>query len=351
MTSSQPVHNPILSAYESYQQETPLITRTVMSIQVVMYLVNLFFDLTLAFANKPVFTIYKFELYRIVTSLFICASFFSLIFSYYSFVPAGKRLELSTSSVVFFCNFLTIGVLSNVVYLVVTFILDLLVVDQYWLIIPSYGIWNALFGLISLECVHAHKAREGSIRRFLIFSIPTLYYPLALWVIFSIMGGFVSLAHLISITIGYGIGYGYLDGLVVSKSRCKNLEDYLGGEIFASQEKGFVASSSVTDTWHEEDTSGGSSSSSFHNLFSQWTSQPDDGSRSSVEMGSYDTPGAPRPGRVITPSHKIDNSQKYEDKAMPTSGGQQLGGRSRRQNPRQSRLNAIEQRMGIVNPC
>ena len=78
--SSPPQDNPILTAFESYQKDTPFITRTIMSAQAVSYVVNKFFDTSFAFANKPVFTIYKYEVYRIITSLFICSSFFSLIF-------------------------------------------------------------------------------------------------------------------------------------------------------------------------------------------------------------------------------------------------------------------------------
>ena len=345
--SSPPQDNPILTAFESYQKDTPFITRTIMSAQAVSYVVNKFFDTSFAFANKPVFTIYKYEVYRIITSLFICSSFFSLIFAYFSFVPVGKRLELSTGSTEFACNFLTIGVLTNVLYLVVTVLLDTLVVGQYWLILPSFGLWNSLFGLIAMECT---KAPQGSMRKVLFFTVPTIYYPLALWIIFTLMSGFfLSLAHLISIGLGYAFGYGYLDQLRISKSRCKIWEEKYLENFPTSQVMNFVISSAAmgSGAWSEEET-GGDSSVSRESFFSRWTSQmqqtqQQSGSRSDVAMGSDDnsTPGAPRPGRVIKSNDSMQTSS-----ALPTSGGQQLGGRSRRQNtdPRQARLQAMERR-------
>jgi membrane associated rhomboid family serine protease len=346
-----PQDNPILTAYESYQKDTPFITRTIMSAQAVSYVVNIFFDSSFAFANKPVFTIYKYEVYRIITSLFICSSFFSLIFAYFSFVPVGKRLELSTGSTEFACNFLTIGVLTNVLYLVVTVLLDTLVAGQYWLILPSFGLWNSLFGLIAMECT---RAPQGSMRKVLFFTVPTIYYPLALWIIFTLMSGFsLSLAHLISIGLGYAFGYGYLDQLNISKSRCKIWEEKYLENLITSQEMNFVISSTAmgSGAWSEE--TGGDSSVSGESIFSRWTSQMQQtqqqpGSRPDVAMGSDDnsTPGAPRPGRVIKSNDSMQTSS-----ALPTSGGQQLGGRSRRQNtdPREARLQAIERRMFSVD--
>jgi membrane associated rhomboid family serine protease len=332
--SPPPQDNPILTAYESYQKDTPFITRTIMSTQAASYVVNIFFDTSFAFANKPVFTLYQYEVYRIITSLFICSSFFSLIFAYFSFVPVGKRLELSTGSTEFACNFLTIGVLTNVLYLVFTVLLDTLVAGQYWLILPSFGLWNSFFGLIAMECT---KAPQGSMRMVLFFTVPTIYYPLALWVLFSLMSGFsLSLAHLISIGLGYAFGYGHLDQLRISKPRCKIWEEkYL--ENFPSEEINFVVSSNAmgSGAWSEEET-GGDSSVSGESIFSRWSSQMQQtqqqpGSRPDVAMGSDD---------ISTPSS-----------TLPTSGGQQLGGRSRRQNtdPRQARLQAIERRMCSVD--
>jgi len=350
--SSPPNTNPILTAYDSYRKDTPMITRAVMSTQAVAYIVNLFFDSSFAFANKPVFTVYKFEVYRIVTSLFICSSFFSLIIAYFSFVPAGKRLEFSTGSTEFACNFLTIGVYTNVLYLVFTLILDSLVVSQYWLIIPSFGLWNSFFGLISMECT---KAPRGSMRKVLFFSVPTIYYPLALWGMFTLMSGFFSLAHLISIGLGYGFGYGYLERFKISRSRCKLLEEtYL--ENFASQERGFVVSSIAmgSEAWSQEEMmtvqTGDSSVSGLSSFFSRWTSlmqqetqQYHSGSSSSVAMGSDDT-------SISTKTSKANNDD-ISTSTLPVSGGQQLGGRSRRHNtdPRQARLQAIEQRMCSVD--
>lgn len=357
-------NNPILAAYEKYVLETPMVTRVIMCTHCVSFIVNIFFDLSLGLANIPMFTIYRFEIYRIITSLFVCTDgFLSLILTYFSFVPAGKRLENCFGSTEYACFFLTIGVITNVLYNGLAFLLDALAGQggQYWLIIPSSGLWNVLFGMIAMECT---KAPQGSVRKVFFFTVPTIYYPIALLGLFSFLGGF-SLAHLISIGLGYGFGYGYLDFFRISASRCKAWEErYL--QTFISQDRSWIISSTAMGSvaWSEEmmtqQQAGGSSASGTSGLggfFSRWRSQMQQQQQqqqqpgaSGVAMGSDDVsvPGDPRPGRVIKPSATANkNNANASTSVIPTSGGQQLGGRSRRQNtdPRQARLQALERRM------
>uniref|UniRef100_A0A7S4AWQ4 Peptidase S54 rhomboid domain-containing protein n=1 Tax=Pseudo-nitzschia australis TaxID=44445 RepID=A0A7S4AWQ4_9STRA len=350
-----PNDNPILNAFENFQRETPMITRTVMSIQVLAYVINIFFDLNLGLGNIPFFTVYKFEIYRIFTSFFVCSGFFSLIFSYISFVPTGKRLEYSMGSAEFACLFLTIGVITNVAYIGLAFLLDTLLGGQHWLVVPSSGLWNVLFGVISMECT---KAPRGSERKVFLFTVPALYYPLALWGLFSFLGGF-SITHLISIGIGYGFGYGYLECFRISTSRCQSWEEtYL--QRFISQDRTWIVSSTAigSGAWSEEMMpQHARGQNGVDGFFSRWASQMQQqqqplSATPDVTMGSDDatTPGAPRPGRVIkqSPTTNYKSTSNASTSHLPISGGQQLGGSTRIQNidPRQARLQALERRIG-----
>jgi membrane associated rhomboid family serine protease len=340
--------NPIRAFFDNYQRETPMATRTIMATQAIAYTVNIFFDLSLGLGNIPVFTVYKFEIYRIFTSLFVCTTFFSVILAYFNFLPTGKRLEYSMGSTEFACVLLTIGVMTNVLYICLAFLLDGLQGSQYWLVIPSFGLWNILFGVIALECT---KAPQNSVRKFLFWTIPTLYYPMALLVFFSFLGGF-SLAHCISIGVGYGFGYGYLEYFRISASRCKVWEEkYL--QSFISLDGNFIVSSTAmgSGAWSDDATTQqAEDQNDLNGLFSRLTShtQQQQSGTSDVPMGSEDTsvPGASRPGRVIKPSPRA-NYKNDANVPIPTSGGQQLGGVSRTQNqdPRQARLQALERRM------
>jgi membrane associated rhomboid family serine protease len=202
MSNSPPPANPVLNAYETFIRETPLVTRYVLTSQFVTWVFSFFADPSFAVANIPHFTVFKFELYRIVLSPFICPGLFSLIFAYMSFVDNGRRLEFSMGSTAFGCLLLTIGVLTNLAYLIVSFLLYGLTGNQGLLFLPSLGIWLILFGVIAIEC---SKAPQNSVRRLFFFNVPTLYYPLALFGLFSLFGGF-QLSYLLSIGVGYAHG-------------------------------------------------------------------------------------------------------------------------------------------------
>jgi membrane associated rhomboid family serine protease len=197
-----PPPNPILTAYETFVRDTPLVTRYTITVQFVSWFVSFFVDPSFAIGNIPYFTIFKFELYRIVLSPLICQSLLSLVFAYITFVDHGKRLEFSMGSTAFAWLMLTLAVSTNVVFLLICFTLYGLGGDERFLHMHSSGIWTILFGLIAIEC---SKAPTGSKRRLFFCEIPTLYYPLGLLAIFSMFAGFL-LAFYISAGVGYAYG-------------------------------------------------------------------------------------------------------------------------------------------------
>lgn len=347
-----PSDNPILNAYEAFQRDTPIVTRGLMTTQAGAWVLSFFIDLTFGLANIPYFTIAKYEFYRIVTSLFICTSFLSLVFAYFSFVETGKRLELSMGSTEFACLLLTIGVFVNILHIAAAAFLDALIGGQYWFLLPSFGIWIILFGVVAMECT---KAPQGSMRKVFVFTVPTIYYPLALLGIFSLLGGF-SLAHLISIGVGYAFGYGYLDRLKVSSTRCRQWEESFPENL--THQNGWVLANAAlgSGAWNEELTSMtssvGSPSGGLNSLMARFSSQGaqqqsmDSSSQggAGVAMGSEDSMS----GRPTKPAQPGVTTEAFPSSNLPTTGGRQLGGPSRRPNPdpRQARLMAIERRMG-----
>eukprot|EP00529_Nitzschia_sp_RCC80_P029055 CAMPEP_0113503460 /NCGR_PEP_ID=MMETSP0014_2-20120614/34165_1 /TAXON_ID=2857 /ORGANISM="Nitzschia sp." /LENGTH=323 /DNA_ID=CAMNT_0000398447 /DNA_START=10 /DNA_END=978 /DNA_ORIENTATION=+ /assembly_acc=CAM_ASM_000159 len=211
--------NPFRNAYESFNKDTPFVTKFVMTAQIVSWLISWFVDLTFALSNIPYFTIQRFEIYRLVTNLFICNSFFNLVFTYLSFVETGRRLERSMGSTAFAVLFSSFGIVSNILYIVLSIIMDAL-----WTL-PSFGIWIVLFGIISMECVGGGSSPEQR-RKLFMFEVPTKFYPLALFGIFTLLGGGgFQLGYLISIGLGYMTGWGYLDRFIVSNTTCRRWEE------------------------------------------------------------------------------------------------------------------------------
>lgn len=211
MSSSDvpPPPNPMLSAYEEFTRSTPFVTRSLLHIQAVSYLVSWIFNPYYALANIPHFVVFQYEIYRLLLSPLVNTSLINLVFVFWSFVYTGRRLEQSLGSTQFAWLCICVGLLTNLAFL--TFSLVLYMLDGFeksHLFGASEGMWIVLFGLIALECCQAPR---GTKRQLFVLSVPTLYYPLALFVLFGLLSASFSFAHLLSIGIGYAYGFGYLE--------------------------------------------------------------------------------------------------------------------------------------------
>jgi membrane associated rhomboid family serine protease len=112
-SNAPPPPNPVLSAYETFVRETPLVTRYVLMGQAITWILSFFINFSYAIASTAHFTTFKFELFRIVLSPFICTDMMSLVFTYISFVDHGRRLEFSIGSTAFATLLLTIAAVTN----------------------------------------------------------------------------------------------------------------------------------------------------------------------------------------------------------------------------------------------
>merc|ERR1719343_599232 len=174
-------------------------------------------------------------------------------------------------------------------------------------------------------------------RKFFLWTVPSVYYPIGLLFLFSFLDGF-SLAHVISISLGYGFGYGYLDRFRISASRCKVWEEtYL--QSFVGQDANFIVSSIAlgNGAWSNDVfTQSGRNQNGLHDFISRWSSPTEQQlpSPSDIESNDFDRTRASRPKRS-TKSYPL--GQYVNDGGVFTSSssncmGQQLGGASPMQN-------------------
>jgi len=288
----------------------------------VSWCLSWFFNPDFSLGNIPYFTIYKLELYRIILSPLLCQNAFNLIFAYLSFVESGKRLEFSMGSTAFAWLMVTLGCMTNCLFLILCMGMYHISNDEGWLMASSSGIWIVLFGIISIEC---SKAPAGSKRRLFFFEVPTTYYPLALFGFFTLLGSF-SVAYLVSIGVGYAYGHGKLNFLKVSQSRFNRWEETILANL--THRQGWVVGhAAVGDAaWsNEAQGSGNGMGGMFQRLRQQMGDEESGLGRAPGSVAAPTDPAAP----VSTETH------------FPKSGGQTLGGTSRRV-AADSRLAALE---------
>ena len=295
-SSGPPDSNPFLTAYEGYVRDTPLVTRYVLNAVVISYFLSFFVDPTFALANIPYFTIFRFQLYRMITSPLVCSSILNLFFAFMGFMNNGVKLEQSMGSALFGVLFFKLTIFTNLLFLVVSILLYGLTNNDGYLAGVSVGVWTVLLSIIAVECA---QAPPNSKRKLFFLEIPVLYYPLVLLALFSLFAGF-RLAYCLGVAVGYLQGFGKLDRWKVKVETARKWESDRGCLRGFYSRAGYISVSSASgpNAWAEGSGGGGNNDSSGGG-----------------------------PGAVRAPADPGASSSKP---SFPSSGGQSLGGGSKR---------------------
>ena len=199
--------NPYLDYYNQWCDKTPIVTRTSMISIVVLYLFSWIWDLTTVLSNIPYYTLFSFEIYRIILSPIVSNSLLSTILIGLFYPQLGSKLEYSLGSIGYLFLIGKIILLTNVIFVVICFTLYVfgMVEALFW---NCAGFWTLIFGIITIDCMIAPDVP----RRMMCIpmDIPSKYFPLALYAFFCFFSGPV-LSFPISIGVGYIYSQGYLD--------------------------------------------------------------------------------------------------------------------------------------------
>lgn len=246
-SDSVPPHdNPILKGYENYLTSTPFVTRVLLNGLVISYFVSWIVDLQYAMAFIPHFVVQYYEIYRVLTSVLVNQDFLSLAFAFFSFLRTGKLLEEAEGSATMaWLSIVVFTCFTNLLFLAAKICHAYMFNDPSVLLHGSSGIWMVLFGMMALECTHATQYQPHATRKLLLCNIPTLYYPVAILLLFSFLSGRFQLSYAISCVLGYGIGYGKLEFLKLRQSYGKVLEESSVFQNSRIRQLGWISASSA----------------------------------------------------------------------------------------------------------
>ena len=189
----------------------PYFVKIILCSTVILYIINFIIPYVALFlADIPYFTIYKIQIWRLFTTPFITTSIFSVIFSIIFWYDKASKLEKEIGTIkymlIFFMNSFFIQILFCTLMLLLSFIIQ----SQYPMKmkvtqagVRNEGIWPILLCDITLLCLS--NPEENMKFRFFPCVIKAKYYPLILFLIFTIISGFV-----IDFENLCGIGFGFL---------------------------------------------------------------------------------------------------------------------------------------------
>jgi membrane associated rhomboid family serine protease len=185
---------------KEYYADIPLFVRFIIFITFIFYILSWYTSSIFILLNIPLFTIYNFQLWRIITSVFFTSSLINIIFAFIAWIPDAIKLEKASGTIKYFFNFIINSILIQILYTLISYLISF--VFPQILLIPSSGLWPLLLSEITILCL---TNPESNFMMFLIpFMIKAKYYP---WALFGL---FILLNMTIQFDILSGILYGYI---------------------------------------------------------------------------------------------------------------------------------------------
>ena len=310
--------NPFLTTYENFVQRTPLVTRYILTTLSITYVISFLFDPTYALSCIPYHIIFKFQLYRLVTSSLLCTNALSLFFAFLSYGDTGRRMEHGLGSAAMGTLICTLSVMINASYVALSLLAYAMSGNNMSIAIPNNsGFWPVLLAIIAIEC---STAPIDSVRRlFGAYEIRTRYYPLLLLGLFTLFGGF-HLAYGLGVAVGYAYGLGKLDRIKPGQDRLIQWESGVLQNFTSRQ--GWVAghAASGSNAWALPSSNAGAGGGGGGGGGGGWSPAAFfQGQQQHPQSAGSDSGG---PGQVSSPNPPV------EPAGFPTTGGRALGGSS-----------------------
>ena len=135
---------------------------------IVVYGISWIFDLVMYLGNNVLYTLYSFELYRIVLSPFVGNSLISVIFILLFYPNMATRLEQSLGSGNYLVLLSTLSILTNLGFLTLCTFLNMITGDE------------SFFEIRKRYILSLFRLSESSNSKFYLWRFHTLFYQL-LW--------------------------------------------------------------------------------------------------------------------------------------------------------------------------
>ena len=205
----------------------PLFIKCYFIITLILYLFNLIFSsVSFYLINHASYTILKFQIWRLITSVFITTSIIQIIIAFLVWVKYASLLEMSLGTIkytlIFFMNSICIQIL-NIIFYSFFSLFSNTVFNSEKKLQKNSGLWGIVMCEMTLLCVNNPESPMKLF--FLPYTVKAKIYPLVLVSIFFISNGLKLDVEIISGLV-YGLIYFYFlkTKLQISDTFVQNLE-------------------------------------------------------------------------------------------------------------------------------
>lgn len=191
---------------------------------------------------NPFQIIYKFQFWRLISSIFIHGGILHIVMNMLSFVSLGISLESTIGTLSFFYHIILFGILSGLIHTGIAFFMKL-GGDNNQYISNSLGFSGVLYALMVVD-IYLQPYESRSL--FGLWLIPSFIYPWANLLIMQLLLPNVSLlGHVSGIFTGFMYQFGWLKFLTPKKSFFDKIEKKLC--ICCLNRSGYVKAGGITN--------------------------------------------------------------------------------------------------------
>jgi len=195
----------ILSELSSWFRRCPAYTKGLLYICSIIGLLNVFTGISYSLVLTPDLIVQDHEIWRFFTSPFAFTSFLQLLFGFWVYLPISERLEHRWGTVKTIIDFFWKNILIYLLFVAGAYLLRPIYDFTY---LGCYGLWQPFFAHL------VQQSLENPNGVTMIWCLPiqirNKYYPIALWLLFSLISQEFRIDNLFAIFIGY-IHFTFLD--------------------------------------------------------------------------------------------------------------------------------------------
>ena len=197
----------------------PLFIRLITFITIILYILNLFIPyISFYMSNIPYYTVFKIHLWRILSTILITTDILNIILSLLFWLKYASELESSMGTIKYFLIFLMNSMIIQIFYSILSCLISLLINNKNYLLekinnknkVINSGLWPYILSELTLLSL----SNPNQVMNFLFFpcQFRAKYYPIIIFIIFSIMNSFV-----IDLEVLTGIIYAFLYHFFIKK--------------------------------------------------------------------------------------------------------------------------------------
>ena len=177
-------------------ENVPLFIKFFLITSFSLYTLNIIFNFVpLTLSNIPLYTIYHFQIYRLITTVFMTTSIFQIILGLLCWIKSASSLEYSLGTIKYIFIFITNSIFIQILYCFICFILSLFINNFDFLSgkiqnnnINNSSIWGTIMCEMTLLCMN-----NSDISTKLLFfpcTVKAKAYPLLLFLLNTVFNFF-----------------------------------------------------------------------------------------------------------------------------------------------------------------